>query len=83
MNPFEENSAQIDAMERHRRQASWSRSPEERWQVFCQLQAAAEQARQANPEAMKAFIRRNHHQRRMSNVIRLERVMLRIDVEKQ
>jgi hypothetical protein len=62
----------IDAMNRHRRRETHQLSPEQRMEAFQRLQASAWQLLESNPTAMRAFIARNHHKRRPSEVQRLE-----------
>ena len=63
----------VDAMNRHRRREAHKLSPEQRMEAFQRLQASAWQLLESNPAAMKAFIARNHHKRRPSEVQRLEK----------
>lgn len=50
-------------------------SPEQRMEAFQRLQASAWKLLESNPAAMRAFIARNHHKRRPSEVQRLEKQM--------
>ncbi len=51
-------------------------TPEQRLQRFEQLQKLAFQTLESNPQALLAFHKRNHHQRRLASVIELERRLI-------
>lgn len=73
INPAAIDDVAVDAMNRHRRRKALKLSPEQRMEAFQRLQASAWQLLESNPAAMKAFIARNHHKRRPSEVQRLEK----------
>ncbi len=58
-----------------RRKQMHALTPEECLALSRQLQQAAIATMRSNPKAVEAFIKRNHHQRRASNVKRLEMEM--------
>lgn len=51
-------------------------TPQQRLQRFEQLQEIAFQMLRSNPQALLAFHKRNHHQRRISQVKELERLLM-------
>lgn len=62
---------------RYRLRIHKSKTPEQRIDAFIALQKHAMKMLKSNPDAFAAFHRRSRHQRRESNVRRLERIMKR------
>ncbi|MCA9159772.1 MAG: hypothetical protein KDA72_15665 [Planctomycetales bacterium] len=60
-----------------RRQQAHAMSTSARLELLATLQQQAFNSMHSNPAAVEAFVRRNHHQRRLSNVRRLEAEMRR------
>lgn len=60
-----------------RRRQAHAMSPAARLELLVTLQQQAFNSMRSNPAAVEAFVRRNHHQRRLSNVRRLEAEMRR------
>lgn len=58
-----------------RRRQAHALSPSARLELLATLQRQAFNSMCSNPTALEAFVRRNHHQRRISNVRRLEAEM--------
>ncbi len=69
-----------EAADNYRRRAAQAMSPGQRMELFEQIQSQAFATLRSNPDAYAAFLRRNHHKRRQSNVRRLELELLgRVD----
>ena len=70
--PMIERADEIATVEGYRRRQAWLRTMDENRALSEVLQREAAAALEGSPAAMEAFIRRNHHKRRLSNVQRLE-----------
>ena len=58
-----------------RRRQAHAMSPSARLELLATLQQQAFSSMCSNPAALETFVRRNHHQRRIANVRRLEAEM--------
>lgn len=67
--------------EEKRRRRHWAMTPNERMAKHFQLQAEMMETLRSNPEAWNAYLRRNHHARRMSRARELEQEMKRTSAE--
>jgi hypothetical protein len=69
--------AALERAQRYRQRQDWALTPQQRIERFNELQSAAMAALEANPDALRAFIARNHHKRREGNAKLLEQQMRR------
>lgn len=72
---FTSMSEQTQRVLAFRRRQAHAMSPCARLELSATLQQQAFDSMQSNPAAVEAFVRRNHHQRRISNVRSLEAKM--------
>lgn len=69
--------AALERAQRYRQRNDWALTPQQRIERFIELQTAAMAALQSNPEAVHAFIARNHRKRREGQAKLLEQQMRR------
>jgi hypothetical protein len=77
MNQINDIAEHQQAMTRHRRRVAHARTPKQQWEISQRLQTAAMEAILKDPDAYRAFLKRNYRTRRVDRADQLAIEMMR------